>query len=760
MTRRLPSELPPVDTSDADVGTPATAAGGVDAVRSAMGYVVEQAGVVRGTRALLRVNQAGGFDCPSCAWPDPATRSFAEFCENGARAVGDEATLKRITPDFFAKWSIEELASRSDAWLNAQGRLTHPMIRRPHATHYEPLSWNEAFDLLGQTLRKLPSPDRACFYTSGRTSNEAAFLYQLFVRQYGTNNLPDCSNMCHESSGVGLNEVIGVGKGTVLLEDFDHADAIFVLGQNPGTNHPRMLSALRTAKLRGAKIVTINPIREAGLLKFAHPQHPKDLITGGVELSDIVLQVKVGGDIAALKGIMKAMLEAERAAPEQVFDHHFIAAHTRGYRALIDDLDRTEWGALCHASGLSRSELEHAAEIAIASQATIACWAMGLTQHRHGVANVQTVINFLLLRGNMGRRGAGACPVRGHSNVQGDRTMGIWEHPPAWIDRLGDVFAFQPPKHVGLDTVGAIEAMNRGDIDVFFAMGGNFLSAAPDTHYTAEGLRRCSMTAHVSTKLNRAHLVTGEQTLILPCLGRTEQDIQTGGPQFVTVENSMGVVHRSQGRLSPAAQTLLSEPAIVAGLARATLQDASSIDWESMVHSYDRIRAAIAEVIPGFEHFVDKIKHGGFMLPNGARDRQWNTATGKANFMAHPIPTLTLPAGRFWMTTIRSHDQFNTTIYAQNDRYRGIYGHRRVALMNPDDMHELGLHTGDKVSLTSHHSGALRHAPGFRAIAYDLPRGTVATYFPEANVLVPIAHFAEKSRTPASKAVEVSIEAE
>ena len=713
---------------------------------------------MRATRALLRVNQQGGFDCPSCAWPEPEHRATFEFCENGARAVADEATRARVDPEFFREHSIEDLLGRADHWLNKQGRLTHPMILRPGATHYEPLSWAEAFATIAAHLRALDDPDRAIFYTSGRTSNEAAFLYQLFVRQLGTNNMPDCSNMCHESSGTGLGETIGIGKGTVQLADFGLADAIFVIGQNPGTNHPRMLSALREAKRRGCTIVAINPLREAGLLRFQHPQKVGDMLGAGVEIADLYLQVRVGGDIALLVGIMKAMLVAERERPGEVFDRAFIAAHTVGLEALVEHLDRTSWAAIERDSGIERAQIEAAAAIAVRSKATIACWAMGITQHKHGVANVQCIVDFLLLRGMIGKPGAGVCPVRGHSNVQGDRTVGITEKPPSWAAALGERFGFSPPTRHGHDTVGALEAMHRGDADVFFALGGNFLSATPDTEFTARALRRCQLTVHVSTKLNRAHLVTGRTGIILPCLGRTETDVQLGAPQFVTVENSMGVVHRSQGSLAPASAELQSEVRIVARLAEATLAGASTVDWRGLADDYDRIRDAIAAVIPGFTDYNARVRRpSGFLLPNGPRERSFATPSGKAHFTVHALPDIDPGPDRFAMTTIRSHDQFNTTVYDLDDRYRGIAGFRRVVLVNPDDLDELGLHDGDRVTLVSHFGDEIRTAPSFVVVPYDIPRRCVATYFPEANSLVPVGSYADKSRTPTSKFVVVSL---
>ncbi len=737
----------PVEVGEPRVSRPSTRAGGVPAILTTTRYVLRESGIRRGVKVLKAVNQTSGFDCPSCAWPEPHDRGRIEFCENGARAVADEATTKRVGPEFYRAHSIPELLERPDQWLNAQGRLTHPMVRREGSDRYEPVTWDETFAILGEELRALDHPDQAAFYTSGRTSNEAAFLYQLFVRMFGTNNLPDCSNMCHESSGRGLAAAIGTGKGTVRLDDFAQADAIFLVGQNPGTNHPRMLSTLREAKLRGATIVAVNPLREAGLLRFAHPQKLGDLL-GGVPLADLFLQVRVGGDIPLFKALMKLIIEAG------AMDGAFIAERTDGFEALVADLALHDLGALVAAAGVSEADVRAAAAIAIRSRATICCWAMGITQHRHAVDNVKEIANFLLLRGMLGRPGAGACPVRGHSNVQGDRTMGVWERPPAWSARLGARFGFTPPPHEGLDVVGAIEAMHAGRLRVFFGLGGNFLSATPDTEVTAAGLRRCRLTAHVSTKLNRSHLVTGQRALILPCFGRTE--IDPAG--FVTVEDSMSCVHRSQGVLPPASESLLSEPAIVARLARATLGASSPVDWEGLAASYDRVREVIAEVVPGFADFNARVRDDdGFTLPNTARSLDFEAIGGRAHFTVVAVPELALADGQLLLTTVRSHDQFNTTVYDVNDRYRGIHGHRRVVLLHADDIAERGLAAGDLVTLISHFRGETRRAPGWTVVAYDLPRRIAAAYFPEANVLVPVGHHADGSRTPASKSIVITI---
>ena len=733
----------------------AKSAGGVPSILAAIHSISEETGLVRGVRTLLNVNQAGGIDCPGCAWPEPdQERSHFEFCENGAKHIADEATTKRVTPEFFKQWSVGELAKQSDQWLNAQGRLTHPMLRLRDAVHYEPVSWDDAFELLAAELNSLNYPDQAVFYTSGRTSNEAAFLYQLFVRQFGTNNLPDCSNMCHESSGSALSETIGLGKGTVTLEDFDQADAIFVIGQNPGTNHPRMLTSLEQAKRRGCKLVHINPLPEVGMTRFKHPRHVLGLLGSGTRLADLFLQVRINGDVALLKGISKAVLARDGA-----LDCEFIDQYTNGFDAFVAALQNVSWSAIVEQSGVSQAEIEAAAQIFVDSERTIFCWAMGLTQHKNAVANIQEIVNLMLLRGQVGKPGAGLCPVRGHSNVQGDRTMGIWERPTeTFLDRLGEVFNFEPPRNHGLDTVNSIQAMHDARVRVFFALGGNFLSATPDTEFTAEALRRCRLTAHVSTKLNRSHLVTGDRALILPCLGRTEIDVQGVARQFVTTENSMGVVQMSQGSLAPASAELLSEPQIVARLARATFAHRTTVDWGELALDYDKVRDAIERVVPGFDDYNRRVREpGGFYLPHAARKRVFNTKTGKAQFTVHELPRHDLEPGQFLMMSIRSHDQFNTSVYTLNDRYRGISDNRQVVFLNEDDVAAAGLQAGQVVDLISHFEGEERIAPRFVVVPYDIPRGCAATYFPEANVLVPVRSVADKSNTPASKSVVISI---
>jgi molybdopterin-dependent oxidoreductase alpha subunit len=731
------------------------AAGGAPSIIAAVKTISEEMGLVRGVRTMLKVNQTGGIDCPGCAWPEPdRERSHFEFCENGAKHVADEATTKRVTPEFFQQWSVAELLQQSDQWLNAKGRLTHPMLLHRDASHYEPVSWDDAFELLAGELNSLNYPDQAIFYTSGRTSNEAAFLYQLFVRQFGTNNLPDCSNMCHESSGSALNETIGVGKGTVTLADFDEAQAIFVIGQNPGTNHPRMLASLERAKRRGCKLVHINPLPEVGMTRFKHPQDVLGLLGSGTELANLFLQVRINGDVALLQGITKAVL-----AREEALDQEFIAQHTTGFDEFVSALQAVSWNEIVEQSGVSKEKIEEAAQIFVESERTIFCWAMGLTQHRNAVANIQEIVNLMLLRGQVGKPGAGLCPVRGHSNVQGDRTVGIWERPTeVFLDRLGEAFDFEPPRSHGFDTVRAIQAMHEGQGKVFFALGGNFLSATPDTDFTAAALRRCRLTAHVSTKLNRSHLITGERALILPCLGRTEIDVQAAGPQFVTTENSMGVVQISRGRLEPASTELLSEPQIVARLARATLEHRTTVNWEELANDYDKIRDVIERVIPGFDDYNRRVREpGGFQLPNAARNRVFNTKSGKAQFTVHELPKHDLGPDQFLMMTIRSHDQFNTSVYTENDRYRGISDGRRVVFLNEADIAAAGLQARQVVDLVSHFEGEERIARAFIVVPYDIPRRCAATYFPEANVLVPVRNVALKSNTPVSKSVVISI---
>ncbi|GAA4387317.1 FdhF/YdeP family oxidoreductase [Actinomadura verrucosospora] len=756
MTRKAPAG--DFDDSELEVSEPKTWAAGVPGVTAALRHAHAQMGVRRTALTLLRVNQKQGFDCPGCAWPEGDHRHAAEFCENGAKAVAEEATARRVTREFFAEHGVEELAGRSDHWLGQQGRLTEPMVKRAGSGHYEPVSWDEAFRLLASELNALDSPDEAVFYTSGRTSNEAAFAYQLFARAFGTNNMPDCSNMCHESSGSALSETIGIGKGSVLLEDLYRADLVFVVGQNPGTNHPRMLSALERAKREGARVIAVNPLPEAGLMRFKNPQRASGMAGRGTVLADRFLQIRLNGDLALFQALNRMLLESE--APGAL-DREFLDAHAHGFEAFREHALGLDWDDVLEATGLTREEIAATLGDVLAAERIVVCWAMGLTQHRNSVPTIREIVNFLLLRGNIGRPGAGVCPVRGHSNVQGDRTMGIWERPkPAFLDALAAEFGFEPPREHGLDTVGAIRAMRDGRAKVFLGMGGNFVRATPDSAVTEAALRRCRLTAQVSTKLNRSHAVTGEVALILPTLGRTERDVRETGPQIVSVEDSMGMVHASRGRLAPASGRLLSEVAIVCRLARAALPG-SDIGWEAMERDYDVIRDHVSRVVPGFEDFNARLREpGGFTLPHAPRDeRRFPTATGKANLTVNELEVLRVPEGRLLLQTLRSHDQYNTTVYGLDDRYRGIKAGRRVVLVNPADLDRLGIADGATVDLVSEWpDGAERRAPAFRAVSYPTAPGCAAAYFPEANVLVPLDSTAEISNTPTSKSVVVRLE--
>ncbi|MEQ8905251.1 FdhF/YdeP family oxidoreductase [Ekhidna sp.] len=704
-------------------------------------------------KLLRKLNQKKGIDCPGCAWPDPDMRSkLGEFCENGVKAIAEEAQHKLAGEAFFKQYTIESLRKQSDYWLGQQGRLAQPMIKKEGSPRYEPIEWIEAFKLIGDHLKSLPHPDEAVFYTSGRTSNEAAFLYQLFVRKFGTNNLPDCSNMCHESSGVGLTETLGIGKGSVTLEDFEHAEVILIFGQNPGTNHPRMLSSLEKAKRNDAKIIVINPLKEVALMKFKNPQKIKGWISKGTDIADLYLQIKINQDVALLKAWLKLLLVDERC-----LDRKFIAANTEGFEALQADLEKYSLDDLISQTGLSKEDVLLSSHWLAASKKIIACWAMGLTQHVNAVDNIREIVNLLLLKGSIGKKGAGTCPVRGHSNVQGDRTMGIWERPTkAWTDKLKDAFNFDPPESPGYNVVEAIEAMNEGKVKFFMALGGNLLPAAPDTLLTEQALKKCELTVHISTKLNRTHLAPGKTSLILPCLGRTDKHIQNGKEQVVTVENSMGIVHGSHGSLTPPSKHLKSEPEIVASMAAATLGN-DDINWSGLIEDYDNIRDLIAKAIQGFENYNERLKNdNGFELPNGARNGEFNTHSKKAVFTVNQLAE-SIPEGhKYVMMTIRSHDQFNTTIYGMDDRYRGIFGGRNVVFMNEGDMKDEGLEKEDVVELSNHY-GLERKVAGFTVVPYEIPQGCVATYFPEANPLVPLHLTARKSHTPASKSVGVNI---
>ncbi len=748
-----------------NITPPPSVSAGIHAVTNALRHVYGKMGVVRGTRGMLKLNQKGGIDCQSCAWPDPEHRTINEFCENGAKALSDEATRAKIGREFFAVHSVAELQQRSDFWLNKQGRITEPLILREGSTHYEPIDWQDAITLIAEKLNALASPDEAIFYTSGRTSNEAAFLYQLFIRQFGTNNLPDCSNMCHESTSVALAESIGLGKASIRLEDFTSTDLVIVIGQNPGTNAPRMLSSLAVAKAAGAKMIAINPLPEVGLTSFVdpNPQHGNPLSVLGYrpsKLADLHVPVRIGGDMAVLKGLMKALYEREQAAPGSIFDNEFIAAHTAGFEDFIASLDAVSWDEIIAGSGLSREQIEEAADMVASARSFITCWAMGITQHTAAVATIQDIVNLHLMRGAIGMPGAGLCPVRGHSNVQGDRTMGIWEKmTPVFRENLEREFAFKTPERDGLNTVESIAAMRKGRAKVFFAMGGNFVAASPDTAAVAEALENCDLTVQVITKLNRTALTPGRTSLILPCLGRSEIDVQASGEQFVSTESTMLNVQMSKGIFEPASEHLRSETWIVCRLAAATLGDRSTADWQAFADNYDLIREAIERVVPGFENYNERIRvPGGFYLPNPPRERVFPNAVGKALFTASPLETITAPPGRMLMTTIRSHDQFNTTIYGLDDRYRGIDGGRRVIFMNEADIERLGLAADMNVDITSYWEDGERHVRGFTVVPYLIPAGCVAAYFPEANPLVPLGSFAKRSFTPTSKCIVVSVE--
>lgn len=741
---------------------PKKVAAGIPAVISSAKHILKEMDGARGWKAMIALNQKDGYDCPGCAWPDPDDHRspIAEYCENGAKAIAEEATTKKCDVKFFAENSVYDLAQLTDYEIGKKGRVTDPMYLPEGATHYQPISWDEAFNKIGAHLNKLNSPDEAVFYTSGRTSNEAAYLYQLFVREYGTNNLPDCSNMCHESSGVALSESVGIGKGSVKLEDFYEADVIIILGQNPGTNHPRMLSALQKAKEHGAKIISVNPLPETGLISFSNPQEVKGFLGVKAKLTDLFLQVKINGDMALLKAIISRLLQEEEQNPNSVFDHEFIAQHTDGYDAFINNIRKYEdIDTLAEACGISVSQINEAVELLKNKKKIIACWAMGLTQHKNAVDTIREVVNLLLLKGSIGKPGAGTCPVRGHSNVQGDRTMGIFEKPPvALLDRIEKTYGFNPPREHGYDVVDCIKAMYEGKAKVFFGMGGNFISATPDTLYTAKALRNCNLTVHVSTKLNRSHFIHGKEAIILPTLGRSDKDIVNGKQQFVSCENSMGVVQMSKGVLEPISDNFLSEPVVVAKLAKATLGDKSKVNWDLYMEDYDYIRNDIELVIPGFDQYNQRVRRlGGFYLPNGAREGKFNTITGKARFNVADTPDNKLAGDEYLMMTIRSHDQFNTTIYGLDDRYRGIENERRVIFMNPKDVAKEGLKKGDIVDLYNYADGVERVAHKFIVIPFSIPEGCTATYFPETNVLVPINSTADKSNTPTSKYIVLKI---
>ncbi|KAA1415303.1 FdhF/YdeP family oxidoreductase [Nocardioides humilatus] len=747
----------PVD--DLEVSRPKTWAAGVPAVAHAMQYSLGQTSPRRTALTLMAVNQVKGFDCPGCAWPEDKHRHKNEYCENGAKHVNDEATSRRVTREFFAEHSVADLDERSDYWLNQQGRLTEPMVKRPGGTHYEAIGWDDAFELMGDELNGLASPDEAMFYVSGRLNNEAAFLLQLFARAYGTNNLPDCSNMCHESSGAGLGQTLGIGKGSVQLDDIHHSDLIFVVGQNPGTNHPRMLTALEQTKKNGGRIIAVNPLPEAGLMRFKNPQTPRGVVGNGTKLADQFLQIRAGGDLALFQMLNRLLLESDDTTGD-VLDHDYIATHTTGFDELSAHLRGVTWEQVLEATGLTRAEIEQVHEQVLASKSVIVCWAMGLTQHRHGVPTIREIVNFLMLRGNIGKPNAGVCPVRGHSNVQGDRTMGIWEQPPPWTETMEAEFGFSSPKAVGFDSVHGVHAMREGRAKVFVGVAGNFVRAMSDSAATEEALRGCSLTVQISTKLNRSHTVVGETALILPTLGRSDRDVQASGLQYVTVEDSMSCVHRSHGKLPPASKDLLSEVAIVCRLAQATLGEAPAIPWSEFEADYDTIRDRIGRVVPGFGDFNKRIKKpGGFTLPNPVNEHVYRTPSGKATFTANDFDWLEAPPGHLILQSLRSHDQWNTIPYAMNDRYRGIHNARRIVMVNPADLEELGLTDGGTVDIVSvWEDGSERRAEGFTLLGYPAARGSAAAYYPETNVLVPLESVAADSNTPTSKGIVVRFE--
>ena len=746
---------------------PKREAAGVTAVMVSLKRSLKSMGPLRTVASLFRLNQRHGFDCPGCAWPEePGGRKLAEFCENGAKAVAEEATKRVVTPEFFARHSVADLSTRPEFWLSQQGRLNHPMVLRPGDDHYRPISWDDAYRLIAQHLHALNDPNQALFYTSGRTSNEAAFLYQLMARSFGTNNLPDCSNMCHESSGTALTESIGIGKGSVTVGDVAEADLIVICGQNPGTNHPRMLSVLEKAKDNGARIVAVNPLPEAGLVRFKDPQKVRGVIGRGVPIADEFVQIRLGGDMALFAGLGRLLLEAEDRAPGSVIDREFIGNHCANFEAYQAQTREVDLDVVLAATGMDRAQLDRVAKMLIESERIVVCWAMGLTQHQHAVPMIAELTNVLLMRGMIGKPGAGLCPVRGHSNVQGDRTMGIWEQmPEPFLAALDREFDIASPREHGVDTVGAIRAMRDGHAKVFMGMGGNFALATPDSAVTQAALRNCELTVQVSTKLNRSHLVPGREALILPSLGRTDRDIQTGVKQQVSVEDSMSMVHLSRGSLHPPGPEVHSEVAIICQLAKALLGPDHPVPWDRFNDDYDAIRDAIAAVVPGCADYNRRVRHpDGFQLPHPPRDsREFPTSTSKANFAVNPLQWVPIPPGRLVLQTLRSHDQYNTTIYGLDDRYRGVKGGRRVVFVNPVDIKALGLQAGDHVDLVSEYTnrdGELqeRRAEDFMVVDYATPVGNAAAYYPETNPLVPLDHVAARSNTPVSKAIVIRLE--
>lgn len=753
----------PNTNDDLQLKKPPSNSVGLPAILGSVQYMKKYMDMPEALKASLKMNQKGGFDCAGCAWPDPDDdRSvLGEYCENGIKALAEEASSKKADPDFFAKHSLKELSQWTEFKLGKSGRITHPMILEQGSSHYKPIEWNEAFNIIAEELNALKDPNEAIFYTSGRTSNEAAFLYGTLVRAYGTNNLPDCSNMCHETSGAALTEVLGIGKGSVTLDDLHNADLIIVMGQNPGTNHPRMLTALEKCKANNGHIISINPLKEAGLVHYTNPQSPLKILKGGVDITDLYLNVRINGDMALLKAIMYFLLEREDA-DGGIFDHEFIKENTSGYEEFIAGIRKVDIGQCVEESGISELDILKAVDLICAGKNMIICWAMGITQQANGVETIREIVNLLLLRGSISKPGAGVCPVRGHSNVQGDRTMGIWEKMgESFLNKMGDAFNFTAPLEEGYSTVPAIKAMYEGAVKVFVGMGGNFVSAVPDTDYCAEGLRKCNLTVQISTKPNRSHLVHGKRALILPVLGRSEIDMQKSGYQFVSTESSMGIVQNSKGVLEPRSEHLKSEVAVVCGIGEALFANSEkvNIDWDALMDDYDNIRNKIEAVIPGFADYNERVRLGkGFYLPNGVKVKHYKTKTGKAMFSVNDLPVNEIKKNQFQLGTVRAHDQYNTTLYGLDDRYRGVKNGRNIIFMNKEDMEELDLKSKDKVNVHSFFQGVKRSIYDFNIVPYDIPRKNLMAYFPEANPLIAIDHVHHITHTPVSKNVIVVLE--
>ena len=749
-----------LDFSNLILKEPSKSAAGLKGVQVAIRHALSEMGFERSIKTLSHLNQVEGIDCPGCAWPDPEKRSkLGEFCENGVKAIAEEATSKRANRAFFEKYSVEEISQWTDFQIGKSGRLEEPMVLYPDKIHYQPISWEQAFKLIAEELKEINSPDEAVFYTSGRSSNEAAFLYGLFVRAFGTNNLPDCSNMCHESSGVALSETLGIGKGSVKIEDFEQAEVVMILGQNPGTNHPRMLSSLEKCKQNGGKIIAVNPIKEVGLINFKNPQEIRGYSGSGTDLADVYLQVKINQDVALLKLILKKLQKREELQ-KNVFDWNFIEKYTFGVDNLLKDINNYESSTLLELCGVEEYLIDEAVDLLANNNKIIICWAMGLTQHKNAVDNIKECVNLLLLKGSLGKPGAGTCPVRGHSNVQGDRSVGIMHYVSKELNKaIKKEFNFEAPIKQGYDVVESVEAMHKEKVKVFVALGGNFVSAVSDSHYTAEAIQKCSLTVQISTKLNRSHLITGKTALILPTLGRTELDVKEGTNQFLTVENSMGKVHTTRGVLKPASKHLKSEPEIIGGIANAYFNGNHIVDWKVLSEDYKLIRTHIEKVCKGFSGISQKSEKKGFYLPNNVRELDFSKLPeGRAQFSLCKLTDVKIDEDEFVLMTIRSHDQFNTTIYGMNDRYRGVLGERRIVMMNKEDMKSLELNSLDIINMMSYYDDIVRKVENFKVIPYDIPQGNLAAYFPETNPLVPINHFAIKSQTPISKSIKVKIE--